>query len=72
MPAPRRQRPRTRFSSARPPVLPSKLLSLPAINSEDADYSPSRIAPRNVFGMALGDDNIVHFGQNERFRLRQQ
>lgn len=49
--------------------LTSKLLSLPAINSEDADHSPSRIAPRNVFDMALGDDNIIHFGQNERFRL---
>ena len=40
--------------------LTSKLLSLPAINTEDADKNPSRIAPRNLFDMSLGEDNLFH------------
>ncbi len=49
--------------------LKSNLLHIPAPNTEDADKNPSRIAPRNVFDMALGDDNIVHFGNHERYRI---
>lgn len=52
-----------------PAGLTSKLLSIPGANLEDADKNPSRIAPRNVFDMALGDDSIVQFGENDRYRL---
>ena len=41
--------------------LKSNLLNLPAANTEDADKNPSRIAPRNLFDMSLGDDRIAHF-----------
>jgi hypothetical protein len=36
----------------------SNLIRVPAPNKEDADHNPPRIAPRNVFDIALGDDNI--------------
>jgi hypothetical protein len=49
--------------------LKSKLLTIPAPNTEDADKNPSRIAPRNVFDMALGDDNLFHFGDKSRYRV---
>jgi hypothetical protein len=48
--------------------LTSKLLALPAINTENADKDPSRIASRNLFDMAFGDDRIAHFG-GERYRV---
>jgi len=48
--------------------LTSKLLQLPAINTEDADKNPSRIASRNLFDMAFGDDRIAHFG-GDRYRV---
>jgi hypothetical protein len=57
------------FQSCSVAGLKSKLLSIPAPNTEDADKNPSRIAPRNVFDMALGDDNIFHFGSNDRYRI---
>ena len=46
-----------------------KLLALPGLNAEDADKNPNRIAPRNVFDMSLGDDNIFHFGKSERYKI---
>jgi hypothetical protein len=49
--------------------LKSKLLNLAAINAEDADLNPSRIASRNLFDIALGDDRIAHFGEGDRYRL---
>ena len=49
--------------------LTSRLLKLPAINTEDADKNPNRIASRNLFDMALGDDNLAHFGTNEHYKI---
>ncbi|MFC6645783.1 carboxypeptidase regulatory-like domain-containing protein [Granulicella cerasi] len=49
--------------------LKSSLLNLPGINSEDADHNPSRVRSRNLFDMALGDDNIVHFGATGRYKI---
>ena len=57
------------FQSCDVSGLKSKLLSIPAPNTEDADKNPSRIAQRNVFDMALGDDSIIHFGTNDRYHL---
>jgi hypothetical protein len=33
-------------------------LRIPAAGTYDADKNPTRIAPRNVFDIGLGDDNI--------------
>jgi hypothetical protein len=49
--------------------LTSKLIVIPAPGTEDDDKNPQRIAPRNVFDMALGDDNIAHFGDHERYKI---
>jgi hypothetical protein len=48
--------------------LTSKLVSIPAIGTENADLNPTRIAPRNLFDMALGDERIAHFG-GDRYRI---
>ncbi len=61
--------PNSGFQSCDVAGLKSKLLSIPAPNTEDADKNPSRIAPRNVFDMALGDDSIIHFGNHDRYRI---
>jgi hypothetical protein len=49
--------------------LSSKLLSIAAINAEDADKNPSRVASRSLFDMSLGDDNVAHFGDAERYKF---
>jgi hypothetical protein len=49
--------------------LTSKLVSIPAANTEDDDHNPPRIQGRNLFDMELGDDNIAHFGSNEHYKF---
>jgi len=36
----------------------SSLLQVPAPGTEDDDHNPPRIAPRNLFDIAVGDDNL--------------
>jgi hypothetical protein len=36
----------------------SNLIKVPAIGNENDDHNPPRIAPRNLFDVALGDDNL--------------
>lgn len=38
----------------------STLLSVPAPGTADNDHSPVRIAPRSLFDMSLGKDNLFH------------
>ncbi len=38
----------------------SSLVSIPAPGTENNDHNPQRIAPRNLFDVAVGDDNIFH------------
>jgi hypothetical protein len=38
----------------------STLLSIPKPGTEDDDHNPPRVAPRNLFDLALGDDNVFH------------
>jgi hypothetical protein len=38
----------------------SKLVKVPGINGEDDDLNPPRIAPRNLFDLAVGEDNLFH------------
>ncbi len=36
----------------------SSLVSIPAPNTQNDDHNPQRIAPRNLFDVAVGDDNL--------------
>ena len=45
--------------------LTSKLINIPAPGTEDDDKNPQRIAPRNLFDMAVGDDDIAHFHEGQ-------
>ena len=37
----------------------SSLLTIPAINSEDDDHNPPRVAARNLFDLSFGEDNLL-------------
>ena len=54
-----------------PPGQPAgaSLLRIPAQGTENDDHHPPRVAPRNMFDMAVGDDNIFH---TEKYRYRAQ
>ncbi len=43
----------------------STLISLPAPGKENDDTNPPRVAPRNLFDLAVGDDNLFH---GERYK----
>jgi len=49
--------------------LTSKLINIPAPGTEDDDHNPQRVAPRNLFDMSMGDDNLYHFGPSERYKI---
>jgi hypothetical protein len=38
----------------------STLMSIPAAGTENDDKNPPRIAPRHLFDLAIGDDNLFH------------
>ena len=38
----------------------SALISVPAPNTENDDHNPQRIAPRSLFDLSLGHDNLFH------------
>ncbi len=38
----------------------STLVSVPAAGTENDDHNPPRIAPRSLFDIAIGDDNLFH------------
>ena len=38
----------------------SKYLSIPAPGTENSDHNPPRVAPRNLFDLAVGQDNLFH------------
>jgi len=38
----------------------STLISIPAPGTENDDHNPPRIAPRHLFDLAVGDDNLFH------------
>ncbi len=43
----------------------STFLQIPAAGTEDDDHNPPRVAPRNLFDVAIGHDNLFH---GDRFR----
>jgi hypothetical protein len=47
----------------------STLVSIPAAGTEDDDHNPPRIAPRNLFDIGAGDDNIFH-GEKKKWSVR--
>jgi hypothetical protein len=47
----------------------SSLVKVPAPGTEDDDHNPPRIRSRNLFDMAVGDDNLFR-GDRYRWSLR--
>ncbi len=47
----------------------STLISIPAPGTENDDHNPPRIAPRNLFDVSVGDDNIFH---NDKYKWSAQ
>jgi hypothetical protein len=47
----------------------STRISLPAPGTESADHNPPRIAPRHLFDLSVGDDNLFH-GDKYKWSLR--
>jgi hypothetical protein len=43
----------------------STLLQIPAPNTQNPDKNPARIAPRNLFDLAVGDDNLF---KNDKYK----
>ena len=48
--------------------LSSKLVKVPVPGTEDNDHNPQRIQSRNLFDMAIGDDDVFHFHE-DRYRF---
>lgn len=53
----------TPLTTCAPSQYHASLVSIPAPGTENADHNPARIAPRNLFDMAAGDDNLFHRGK---------
>ena len=47
----------------------SKYLQVPAPNKENDDHNPQRVAPRSLFDIAIGHDNLFH-GDRYRWSLQ--
>jgi Carboxypeptidase regulatory-like domain/TonB-dependent Receptor Plug Domain len=47
----------------------STLVSVPKPNTENDDHNPPRISPRNLFDLALGEDNLFH-GDRYKWSVR--
>jgi hypothetical protein len=47
----------------------STLLTIPAINTEDDDHNPPRVAPRSLFDASFGVDNLLG-GDKKKWSLR--
>jgi len=48
------------FQSCAPSEYSSTLVSIPAPGTENDDHNPPRIAPRNLFDVTLGKNNMFH------------
>ena len=44
----------------------SNLINIPAPNAGDNDHNPQRIAPRSLFDVSIGKNNIFH---KERYKM---
>jgi hypothetical protein len=52
--------PTSGFQSCAPAQYASSLIKIPAPGMENDDHNPPRIAPRNLFDLSLGQENIFH------------
>lgn len=63
----------TPFSPLPSPCLASQfsstLLRIPAPGTENDDHNPQRVAPRSLFDLSVGDDNLFH-GDHYKWSLR--
>jgi len=55
----------TPLVSCAPSQYGSTRINIPAPGKQNDDTNPSRIKPRNLFDLALGDDNIFHGDRNK-------
>ena len=60
--------PTTGFTQCLSSQLTSRLVSIPAAGTEDNDRNPQRIQPRDLFDMALGDDQVYGW-HTDRYRI---
>jgi hypothetical protein len=49
--------------------LGSTFVKIPAPGKENDDHNPQRIAPRNLFDLSVGDDNLLR-GEHYKWSLR--
>jgi len=57
------------LTSCAPSQYGSTLISIPAPGTEDDDKNPPRIAPRHLFDLAIGDDDLLHhLRPNDRYK----
>ncbi len=54
------------LTSCSSPVFGATRITIPAAGTYNPDHNPTRVAPRHLFDVALGDDSLYH---NERFTL---
>ena len=47
----------------------SSLLTLPAPNTQNDDHNPARIAPRNLFDLSFGEDNLLRRKNSDKRAL---
>jgi hypothetical protein len=48
----------------------STLLVIPAAGTENDDHNPPRIAPRSLFDLAVGDDDVFHNSERYKWSAR--
>ena len=51
------------LTTCAPSLYGSTLVSIPLPGTENDDKNPPRIAPRHLFDLAVGDDNLFHSDQ---------
>ncbi len=59
----------TSLTTCAPSQFGSSLVTIPAPGTEDDDHNPPRIAPRSLFDISVGDDNVFH-GDNYKWSAR--
>jgi len=57
------------LTSCDPALYGSTRISLPAPGTENDDHNPPRVAPRNLFDVSVGHDNLFH-GDRYKWSLR--
>jgi hypothetical protein len=53
------------ITSCSSPVFGATRINIPPDGTYNADTNPTRIAPRNLFDLAVGDDSLFHTGEAE-------